>query len=233
MTTAIPSAASSNEESYIVVYSSSSQVHEDQVLARGAEVEANLSKAGLLEVKTSHPDALRALAGVVGVAKEKARFQTPTEDVIPFEEDSSGAAEGCASTESSCRLQWDLARTHVSQAWDTTMGSPSVKVAVIETGVTSTQQEVGYNYDKAQSASFVKPNPFCAADTTTYKSIEDFHGHGTWTATHVAGVNGALMTGIAPKSTLVNIRVLGACGFGFDSWVMAGMLYGNPIGAHA
>jgi subtilisin family serine protease len=39
------------------------------------------------------------------------------------------------------------------------------------------------------------------------------------------------MTGIAPKSTLVNIRVLGACGFGLDSWVMAGMLYGNQIGA--
>jgi len=227
---ATPSAAADGEDSYLVVYGSSSQVHEDQVRAKGAEVEADLSKAGVLAVKTSSPDALRALPGVVGVAKDRARFQAPKEQVIPLEEESSDT-EGCAGTNRSCPLQWDLARIHVPQAWNKTMGSGNVKVAVIDTGVTSSHQEVGSNYDKAQSASFVKPNPFCAADTASYKSIEDFHGHGTWTATHVAGVNGALMTGIAPMSTLVNIRVLGACGFGFDSWVMAGMLYGNQIGA--
>jgi subtilisin family serine protease len=111
------------------------------------------------------------------------------------------------------------------------MGSASVKVAVIDTGVTSSHVEVGSNYDKAESKSFVQANPFCPDDASSHASIEDFHGHGTWTATHVAGVNGARMTGIAPKSTLVNIRVLGACGFGFDSWVLSGMLYGNQVGA--
>jgi len=229
--TAVPSAASNGEESYLVVYGSSSEVHQDQVRAKGAEVEADLSPAGLLAVKTSRPDALRALPGVVGVAKDRARFQVPKEEVVPFEDESSNAAQGCASTEAACGLQWDLARTHVPQAWNKTMGSAGVKVAVIDTGLTSTHQEVGSNYDKAESASFVMPNAFCAADLATHMSIEDFHGHGTWTATHVAGVNGALMTGIAPKATLVNIRVLGACGFGFDSWVMTGMLYGNQIGA--
>jgi subtilisin family serine protease len=124
-----------------------------------------------------------------------------------------------------------LARIHVPEAWNQTMGSANVKVAVIDTGVTSSHVEVGSNYDKAESKSFVQATPFCLRDATTYSSIEDFHGHGTWTATHVAGVNGALMTGIAPRSTLVNIRVLGACGFGLDSWVMAGMLHGNQVGA--
>jgi subtilisin family serine protease len=231
MLTAIPSAAADEEDSYLVLYGSSSQVHEDQVRAKGAKVETDLSKAGLLAVRTNRPAALRSLPGVVGVAKDRARFQTPKEQVIPVEDGSGDSAEGCASTQTTCALQWDLARTHVSQAWNKTMGSAAVKVAVIDTGVTSGHEEVGANYDKAESKSFVTPNPFCAADTATFNSIEDFHGHGTWTATHVAGVNGALMTGIAPGSTLVNIRVLGACGFGFDSWVMAGMLYGNQIGA--
>ncbi len=229
--TAIPSAASNGEESYLVVYGSSSEVHKDQVRAKGAEIEADLSPAGVLAVRTSRPEALRALPGVVGVAKDKARFETPKEEVIPFEDGSSDAAQGCASTETSCGLQWDLARTHVPQAWNKTHGSAGVKVAVVDTGLTSGHQEVGPNYDKAESKSFVLPNPICPMDTDTFQSIEDFHGHGTWTATHVAGVNGALMTGIAPKAALVNIRVLGACGFGFDSWVMAGMLYGNQIGA--
>jgi subtilisin family serine protease len=111
------------------------------------------------------------------------------------------------------------------------MGSASVKVAVLDTGLTSKHEEVGSNYDEEESRSFVQPSPFCPADAQTYKSTEDFNGHGTWTATHVAGVNGDLMTGIAPKSTLVNVRVLGACGIGFDSWVLAGMLYGSQIGA--
>jgi subtilisin family serine protease len=225
----VPAAAES-DENYIVLYGSSAQVHEDEVRATGARVTAQLGEAGLLGVRTSHPSLLQQLPGVVGVAKERMRFSVPKEQVIPFTEEPSGSG-GCASTEATCPRQWDLARIHVADAWNTTMGSPSVKVAVIDTGLTSTHEEVGANYDKAESASFVQPNPFCAADATTFNSIEDFHGHGTWTGTHVAGVNGGFMTGIAPNATLVNIRVLGACGFGFDSWVMQGMLYGNKIGA--
>lgn len=224
-------ASSSEEDNYIVLYGSGSQVNEDQVRARGAEVKGNLGQAGLLAVHTSHPSALKALPGVVGVARDRARFQVPNEQVVPQEEGSPGVGSGCASTTASCPLQWDLARIHVPQAWKETTGSSRVKVAVIDTGLTSSHEEVGSNYDKAESMSFVQPNPICPADATTYGSIEDFHGHGTWTNTHVAGVNGAFMTGIAPRSTLVNIRVLGACGFGFDSWVMQGMLYGNQIGA--
>lgn len=230
----IPSAAAGGEESYIVVYTSSSQVHQDQVRARGAEVHGDLSKAGLLAVRTSHPDALKSLPGVKGVAKDRVRFHIPKEQVIPFQEGSSDSG-GCASTEASCPLQWDLARIHLPDAWNQTMGSANVKVAVIDTGVTSSHIEVGSNYDKAESKSFVEPildpSTGLPCDTEPTNSIEDFHGHGTWTATHVAGINGARMTGIAPNSTLVNIRVLGACGFGLDSWVMAGMLYGNEIGA--
>lgn len=228
-TTPTPAAASSDDH-YIVIYGSSSQVNEDEVRGTGAKVTAKLGEAGLLGVRTSDPSALKQLPGVVGVAKERMRFSIPKEKVVPFAEHSSGTT-GCASTEATCPLQWDLARIHVADAWNTTMGSREVKVAVIDTGLTSTHEEVGANYDKAESASFVQPSTFCAKDATTFSSIEDFHGHGTWTGTHVAGVNGAYMTGIAPRATLVNIRVLGACGFGFDSWVMDGMLYGNKIGA--
>jgi subtilisin family serine protease len=226
-----PAAAAQNEDNYIVLYGSNSQVNQGEVRATGAKVTAELGDAGLLGVRTNRPDSLQLLPGVVGVAKERMRFQVPQEQVVPFHEDPSSPGTGCASTETTCPLQWDLARIHVSQAWNETTGSSKVKVAVIDTGLTSSHEEVGANYDKAESASFVQPSSFCAADATTFSSIEDFHGHGTWTNTHVAGVNGAFMTGIAPGATLVNIRVLGACGFGFDSWVMNGMLYGNKIGA--
>ena len=226
------SAAASNAEgNYILIYDSTAHVDKDRARATGATVTADLGAAGLLGVRTSNPASLQLLPGVVAVAQERPRYQVPQEQVSSFTGASSNPIAGCASTLASCPLQWDLARINVSKAWTKTTGSSKVKVAVLDTGLTSSHEEVGANYDKAESASFVQANTICTADATTFSSIEDFNGHGTWTNTHVAGVNGALMTGIAPKATLVNIRVLGACGFGYDSWVMQGMLYGNQIGA--
>jgi subtilisin family serine protease len=234
----VPVAASpggAKDDNYLVVYGDASQVQRGAVEARGAHVTADLSKAGVLAVRTSNPAALQALPGVAGVTKDR-MVAVPHDQVqVVKGTDEGGGNEGggggCASTQASCPLQWDLARLNVPQAWKETQGSPRVKVAVLDTGLTSSHQEVGDNYDSAESVSFVQPNSFCAADATTFTSTQDFYGHGTWTATHVAGINGALMTGIAPRSTLVNVRVLGVCGFGLDSWVMQGMLYGNQIGA--
>jgi subtilisin family serine protease len=235
----VPAGAASRsggaEGNYLVVYGDASQVQRGEVEARGGHVTADLSKAGVLAVRTSNPAALQALPGVTGVARDRV-VSVPHEQVQVLNGKDQGGGNqsdgsGCASTTASCPLQWDLARINVPQAWQTTQGSRTVKVAVLDTGLTSGHQEVGANYDSAESKSFVEPNGICPADATTFASTQDFHGHGTWTGTHVAGVNGALMTGIAPKSTLVNIRVLGACGFGYDSWVMNGMLYGNQIGA--
>jgi len=235
----VPAGAASRsgggEENYLVVYSNASQVQRGAVEARGGQVTADLSKAGVLAVKTSNPAALRNLPGVTGVARD--RLVSVPHDQVQVVKGSDegggndGGGNGCGSTEASCPLQWDLARIHVPQAWQQTQGSRSVKVAVLDTGLTSAHEEVGANYDSEESVSFVQPNPFCSADATTFRSTQDFYGHGTWTATHVAGINGALMTGIAPRSTLVNVRVLGVCGFGLDSWVLEGMLYGNEIGA--
>lgn len=235
----VPAGAASRsgggEENYIVVYGDASQVQRGEVEARGGHVTTDLSQVGVLAVRTNNPAALQALPGVTGVARDRVvsvpndQVQVVTGADIGSGDD--GGGTGCASTEVSCPLQWDLARIHVPQAWQQTQGSRSVKVAVLDTGLTSGHQEVGNNYDSAESVSFVRPNSFCPADATTFSSTQDFFGHGTWTATHVAGINGALMTGIAPRSTLVNVRVLGVCGFGFDSWVMQGMLYGNQIGA--
>jgi subtilisin family serine protease len=195
-----------------------------------------LKQASVMVVKTNRPAALASLPGIVGVAHDRMRVRVPDEPGaaatgLSAAQASAAASTGCASTTASCPLQWDLARIHVPDAWKTTQGSPAIKVAVLDTGLTSKHEAVGSNYLAGESVSFVQPNPFCAEDAVTFSSTEDFNGHGTWTNTHVAGVNGKFMTGIAPKTSLVNIRVLGACGFGFDSWVLQGMIYGGIIGA--
>ncbi len=232
-------AATSPAGTYIVVSDPSSNTVNANVLnAHGHHVVKDLSQAGVFVVSSQNPSTLASLPGVTGVAKDARVGLVPDEGVSIQQSNELAAAnlaqsksQGCASTKASCPLQWDLARIHVPEAWKTTQGSSKVKVAVLDTGVTSGHEEVGSNYDIAESKSFVQPSDSCPADATTYNSVEDFQGHGTWTALHIAGKNGTLMTGIAPKTTLVNVRVLGACGSGTDSWILNGMLYANQVGA--
>src|SRR5207248_6754630 len=120
----------------------------------------------------------------------------PKNEGTPFK--GGGTAKGCSSTRSTCPLQWDLSRISLPKAWQTTQGSSKVRVAVLDTGLRSTHEEVGKNYDLTDSRSFVQPTTDCPQDATTYNSVEDFNGHGTWTNTHVAAINGSQMTGIAP-----------------------------------
>ncbi len=223
------------EATYIVVYDSSARVDQNIVRAHGHKIVSDLSKAGVLIVRSKNPSDLTHLVGVTGVAHDRMRVSVPHDEVTQIIRRASVSGNsgggGCATTTTSCSQQWDLARIHVPRAWKTTQGSGSVKVAVLDTGLRSTHEEVGANYDIADSRSFVQPSSFCPADANTFSSIEDFAGHGTWTNTHVAGINGSLMTGIAPTTTLINVRVLGACGFGLDSWVLSGMLYASEVGA--
>jgi subtilisin family serine protease len=218
-------------QTYIVVYGSASQVDRAALTAGGDQIVADLGAAGVMIVSSSNQARLEALPGVTDVADDSLTLQVPDESAETAPAIAGGGGFNCASTTKSCGLQWDLARIHVPDAWKTTQGSPSVKVAVLDTGLDSKHEEVGANYDIAESKSFVQPSKSCPADNNTFNSIEDFNGHGTWTATHVAGRDGPQMTGIAPNTTLVNVRVLGACGSGSFSGVFAGMFYANQIGA--
>jgi hypothetical protein len=218
---------------YLVVYGNASQVDAKAASAHGHTVKADLSQIGALVVESSDPAGLASLPGVTDVVLDKHTMSLPNDETITNVGPDSGGGTPCASTTTSCGRQWDLARIHVPDAWQVTQGDPSVRIAVLDTGLDSHHPEVGANYDKADSRSFIGTElfGFCPADQTTNTSLEDFNGHGTWTATHVAGVDGKFMTGIAPNTTLLNIRVLDACGFGLDSWILEGMLYANAAGA--
>ncbi len=98
--------------------------------------------------------------------------------------------------------QWGLAMIKAPEAWDTTMGS--VTVAVIDTGVDSSHEDLAGNLDMARAANFVEAG----------KAPHDDFGHGT----HVAGIIGAIanngvgVAGVAPQVKLMPIRVLGVDG---------------------
>jgi lantibiotic leader peptide-processing serine protease len=129
-------------------------------------------------------------------------------------------------------MQWDDARMNVPAAWATTLGDRSVRVAVLDTGVQRSHQEIRDNLDK-EPETFVP----CEALRREYgeKALkeagltdcgtEDREGHGTWVASRIAGeLNGFASNGVAPRVQVSSYKVL-AAGFGaLPDWLLAGLV---------
>lgn len=118
--------------------------------------------------------------------------------------------------------QGDLAQIHVPDAWKTTIGDPSVVVAVVDSGVDLTHPDLA-------GVAVVAPRN----ETFNNTDVTDIYGHGT----HVAGTifartnNATGIAGIAPDSTLMPIKVLDGNGSGFFSDVLDGVDWARTHGA--
>lgn len=95
--------------------------------------------------------------------------------------------------------QWYLEKIGVYDAWDTTMGSADIKVAVLDTGADLEHEDLGL---QIVAQTDVVDNDGSAADD---------HGHGT----HVAGIiaaeanNAKGVAGVAPGCRLIIVDVFG------------------------
>jgi len=124
--------------------------------------------------------------------------------------------------------QWSYPKIRAPEAWDITTGSASVVVAVVDTGVDYTHPELAGRMWTDGSGHF--GYDFVSNDTDP----KDECGHGT----HVAGTiaaeinNGAGGTGVAPGVKIMAVRVLGADGSGYDSWVASGIRWAADHGAN-
>lgn len=103
-------------------------------------------------------------------------------------------------------VMWGVKAIHADQAWDTTQGDSRIKVAVIDTGVDMTHPDLIDNLDTQNSANFLESG----------RAVIDDFGHGT----HVAGIVAAVgnnaqgIVGVAFKTKVMAIRVLGVDGSG-------------------
>jgi thermitase len=106
----------------------------------------------------------------------------------------------------------------VAEAWDITMGVPTQRIAILDTGIDQDHEDL--------------PNIVLQRNFTSSRTLDDKYGHGT----HCAGIsaapmNGRGVVGTAPGASLMNGKVLGDNGFGSYSAIADGITWATDNGA--
>lgn len=120
------------------------------------------------------------------------------------------------------KYQWNMRMIGVPSAWRNTPQGQGITVAVVDTGVAGWVEDL-------QGTRILPGKSFVTDEPTS----EDFNGHGT----HVAGTiaqttnNSLGVIGIAPKASILPVKVLNAGGFGSSASVAAGILWAVENGA--
>ncbi|HEX3032732.1 MAG TPA: S8 family serine peptidase, partial [Bacillota bacterium] len=118
--------------------------------------------------------------------------------------------------------QWALSTIGAAQAWDTTTGSSSVTIAVVDTGVDADHPDLVANLVSG----------FNTITGTT--DTNDDYGHGTHVAGIAAGVinNGAGIAGLAGTSKIMPVKAMGGpLGTGTDTDIAEGIIWAADHGA--
>jgi subtilisin family serine protease len=120
-------------------------------------------------------------------------------------------------------FQWNMRITDTDDSWNQGFtGRPSVRVAILDTGLDAYHLDQMGLIDVASSIAFVPSK-------TGPPAWEDDHFHGT----HVGGIvtsNNFGVAGVAPNVTLVAVKVLDEHGNGSLGDVIAGLYYAADIG---
>ncbi len=106
------------------------------------------------------------------------------------------------------------------EAWEIATGSSGIKIAILDSGIDLDHEDfVGKVTD--------------IINFTDSPTKDDIYGHGT----HVAGIaaantnNGIGVAGVAPQSTLMNVKALADNGYGAYSWIVEGIIWATDNGA--
>jgi subtilisin family serine protease len=127
-------------------------------------------------------------------------------------------------------LQWDMRQIRADKSRNKTLGSPNVRVGVVDTGIDGNHVDFmkngRSNVDCVRGADFTHEGPGIGIPAACVDN--NFHG------THVAGtiaarVNGHGVVGVAPNVSLVPIKVCDADGHCYFSDAVQGITYAGDL----
>jgi subtilisin family serine protease len=210
----------------------------DQVAAAGGTIVSALDPIGVIIATSSDPEFASKAAAIPGIesvtqdmmvqwVQPPAVVEGEEVDLATVVDEQSHSVGG---HETFRLAQWAPDAVSAPAAWNAGHQGAGARVAILDGGIHSTHVDLDGNLDVARSRSFVPGRPF-NSDVGTF-----------WHGTHVAGIvaaeaNNIGTVGIAPKATIIGVKVLHGGG-GTFSWVISGIVYAaTPIaegggGAH-
>lgn len=227
---------------YIVVLHTPSMIpaaFEKAVLGAGGTITARLPQIGAMGVQSDNPDFIATMQANTNVDEitEDIQYQMiPTPEQMHLqagpEADSPVQSPGPDTQTGPDQyynpFQWDKKRIRASNqgSYPLQQGRPDVVVAVLDTGaevLPSVHPDLVGAIDAARSRSFVNTGPNGDPNPAAW---DDRNGHGTHCATSIgAPINGRGIVGVAPKVTLVSLKVLSDTGAGSYLWLAEALVY--------
>ncbi|HWI19491.1 MAG TPA: S8 family serine peptidase [Vicinamibacterales bacterium] len=224
--TAVPLAAAAQTSDYIVTAQGWGAAQAEAVAAAGGTVIFGHDGSGVGVVRSSAPDFLSRIRGSHAI-------QSAERDVVvSWQRPQTGGTIDADFTNPPNNdtffngVQWAPQAIDAPAAWAEGCTGLGVRVAILDGGIRHNHPDLAPNLDTARSTSFVPGEPY-NNDTGTF-----------WHGTHVAGIVAAVdnvgttnsgVIGIAPRATLVGVKVLHN-GSGAFGWIIQGILYAaTPI----
>ncbi len=196
-----------------------------QPLAAGLEAQSQLRvlaaypEMGLFRLQVAPG---QELAEASRVAKlPGVRYAEPNYTVYFMQDPAPASSLGDPTGEPFYDQQWDLPQIQAAAAWSMTTGRRSVIVAVLDTGIDYAHPEF--------AGRIVAGNDYVQYDDWP----ADDNGHGTFVASVIAAAaNGQGMTGVAPRVSLMPLKVLNSDGYGYTSNSAAAIHWAVDHGAN-
>lgn len=196
-----------------------------RVAAIGGTVVSSMDSIGVVVTEGLSDADATALAGTNAVAPDYVAQWVRAEDM----QVSSAAtvSEPIAATSAKplsaqfLAFQWNMFQIHAPEAWAKTTAGPSIRVAILDSGLDPYHLDQRGLIDAAASKAFVR------STNSPIDWVDDF-GHGTLVGSIVTS-NNIGVAGVAPNATLVAVKVIGANGAGSIGDVVAGIYYATTV----